>query len=69
MLLLRLHEAKTAIITKSLLGKSTLLWLKVVVQQPSECNQEMAGSYFHDTMKGSKWLANWQMAEYHAKKA
>ena len=25
--------------------------------------------HFHDTMKGSKWLANWQMAEYHAKEA
>ena len=25
--------------------------------------------HFHDTMKGSKWLADWQMAEYHAKEA
>ena len=25
--------------------------------------------HFHDTMKGSKWLANWRMAEFHAKEA
>ena len=63
--------AKTAIITKSLLGKAH------TVMAEGGCAAALQNAdprdgwkvHFHDTMKGSKWLANWQMAEYHAKAA
>ena len=63
--------AKTAIITKSLLGKAH------TVMAEGGCAAALQNAdprdgwkvHFHDTMKGSKWLANWQMAEYHAKEA
>ena len=63
--------AKTAIITKSLPGKAH------TVMAEGGCAAALQNAdprdgwkvHFHDTMKGSKWLANWQMAEYHAKEA
>ena len=63
--------AKTAIITKSLLGKAH------TVKAEGGCAAALTNAdprdgwkvHFHDTMKGSKWLANWRMAEYHAKEA
>ena len=63
--------AKTAIITKSLLGKAH------TVMAEGGCAAALQNAdprdgwkvHFHDTMKGSKWLADWQMAEYHAKEA
>ena len=63
--------AKTAIITKSLLGKAH------TVMAEGGCAAALQNAdprdgwkvHFHDTMKGSKWLANWRMAEYHAKEA
>ena len=63
--------AKTAIITKSLLGKAH------TVMAEGGCAASLQNAdprdgwkvHFHDTMKGSKWLANWRMAEYHAKEA
>ena len=63
--------AKTDIITKSLLGKAH------TVMAEGGCAAALQNAdprdgwkvHFHDTMKGSKWLANWQMAEYHAKEA
>ena len=63
--------AKTAIITKSLLGKAH------TVMAEGGCAAALTNAdprdgwkvHFHDTMKGSKWLANWRMAEYHAKEA
>ncbi|GIR34017.1 MAG: hypothetical protein CM15mP47_2430 [Methanobacteriota archaeon] len=62
---------KLAIITKSLLGKAH------TVMAEGGCAAALQNAdprdgwkvHFHDTMKGSKWLANWQMAEYHAKEA
>ena len=63
--------ARTAIITKSLLGKAH------TVMAEGGCAAALQNAdprdgwkvHFHDTMKGSKWLANWRMAEYHAKEA
>ena len=63
--------AKSAIITKSLLGKAH------TVMAEGGCAAALTNAdprdgwkvHFHDTMKGSKWLANWRMAEYHAKEA
>ena len=63
--------AKTAIITKSLLGKAH------TVMAEGGCAAALQNAdprdgwkvHFHDTMKGSKWLANWKMAELHAKEA
>ena len=63
--------AKTAIITKSLLGKAH------TVMAEGGCAAALQNAdprdgwkvHFHDTMKGSKWLANWRMAELHAKEA
>ena len=63
--------AKTAIITKSLLGKAH------TVMAEGGCAAALQNAdprdgwkvHFHDTMKGSKWLADWRMAEYHAKEA
>jgi succinate dehydrogenase / fumarate reductase flavoprotein subunit len=63
--------AKTAIITKSLLGKAH------TVMAEGGCAAALQNAdprdgwkvHFHDTMKGSKWLADWQMAEYHAQEA
>ena len=63
--------AKTAIITKSLLGKAH------TVMAEGGCAAALQNAdprdgwkvHFHDTMKGSKWLANWRMAEIHAKEA
>ena len=63
--------AKTAIITKSRLGKAH------TVMAEGGCAAALQNAdprdgwkvHFHDTMKGSKWLADWQMAEYHAKEA
>ncbi|MED6318549.1 MAG: fumarate reductase/succinate dehydrogenase flavoprotein subunit [Candidatus Thermoplasmatota archaeon] len=63
--------AKTAIITKSLLGKAH------TVMAEGGCAAALQNAdprdgwkvHFHDTMKGSKWLANWRMAEFHAKEA
>ena len=63
--------AKTAIITKSLPGKAH------TVMAEGGCAAALTNAdprdgwkvHFHDTMKGSKWLANWRMAEYHAKEA
>ncbi|RAH14873.1 MAG: fumarate reductase/succinate dehydrogenase flavoprotein subunit [Methanobacteriota archaeon] len=62
---------KTAIITKSLLGKAH------TVMAEGGCAAALQNAdprdnwkvHFHDTMKGSKWLADWKMAEYHAKEA
>ena len=63
--------AKTAIICKSLLGKAH------TVMAEGGCAASLGNAdardnwkvHFHDTMKGSKWLANWRMAEFHAKEA
>jgi len=63
--------AKTAMITKSLLGKAH------TVMAEGGCAAALQNAdprdgwkvHFHDTMKGSKWLANWRMAEFHAKEA
>ena len=63
--------AKTAIITKSLLGKAH------TVMAEGGCAAALQNAdprdswkvHFHDTMKGSKWLADWRMAEFHAQEA
>ena len=41
------------------------------VQQPYRMltSRDSWKVHFHDTMKGSKWLADWRMAEFHAKEA
>ena len=65
------NGAKTAIITKSLLGKAH------TVMAEGGCAASLQNAdprdgwkvHFHDTMKGSKWLADWRMAEIHAKEA
>ncbi|CAI8219676.1 MAG: Succinate dehydrogenase flavoprotein subunit [Methanobacteriota archaeon] len=62
---------KTAIISKSLLGKAH------TVMAVGGCAAALQNAdprdnwkvHFHDTMKGSKWLADWKMAEFHAKEA
>ena len=62
---------KTAIISKSLLGKAH------TVMAEGGCAAALQNAdprdnwkvHFHDTMKGSKWLADWKMAEFHAKEA
>ena len=63
--------AKTAIITKSLLGKAHTVMAEggCAAAQQNADPRDGWKVHFHDTMKGSKWLANWQMAEYHAKEA
>ena len=63
--------AKTAIITKSLLGKAHTVMAEGGCAAAIQNADPRDGwkVHFHDTMKGSKWLANWQMAEYHAKEA
>ena len=63
--------AKTAIITKSLLGKAHTVMAEggcAAALQNADPRDEWK-VHFHDTMKGSKWLANWRMAEFHAKEA
>jgi len=58
-------------ITKSLLGKAH------TVMAEGGCAAALQNAdprdgwkvHFHDTMKGSKWLADWKMAELHAKEA
>ena len=63
--------AKTAIITKSLLGKAHTVMAEggcAAALQNADPRDDWK-VHFHDTMKGSKWLANWRMAEFHAKEA
>ncbi len=63
--------ARTAVITKSLLGKAH------TVMAEGGCAAALANAdardgwqvHFRDTMKGSKYLADWRMAEIHAKEA
>jgi succinate dehydrogenase / fumarate reductase, flavoprotein subunit len=67
----RLHGKKTAIISKSLFGKAH------TVMAEGGCAASMGNAnpndnwqvHFRDTMRGGKFLNNWQMAELHAKEA
>jgi succinate dehydrogenase / fumarate reductase, flavoprotein subunit len=67
----RLHGKKTAIISKSLFGKAH------TVMAEGGCAASMGNVnpndnwqvHFRDTMRGGKFLNNWQMAELHAKEA
>src|ERR1700683_5074227 len=67
----RLHGKKTVIISKSLFGKAH------TVMAEGGCAASMGNAnpndnwqvHFRDTMRGGKFLNNWQMAELHAKEA
>src|ERR1700678_1387205 len=67
----RLHGKKTAIISKSLFGKAH------TGMAEGGCAASMGNAnpndnwqvHFRDTMRGGKFLNNWQMAELHAKEA
>jgi succinate dehydrogenase / fumarate reductase flavoprotein subunit len=67
----RLQGKKTAIISKSLFGKAH------TVMAEGGCAASMGNAnsndnwqvHFRDTMRGGKFLNNWQMAELHAKEA
>jgi succinate dehydrogenase / fumarate reductase flavoprotein subunit len=67
----RRHGQKTAIISKSLFGKAH------TVMAEGGCAASMGNAnpndnwqvHFRDTMRGGKFLNNWQMAELHAKEA
>ena len=59
--------AKTAIITKSLLGKAFDGRRRLPAALQNAVKGLMESSLRH--YEGSKWLADWQMAEYHAKEA
>jgi succinate dehydrogenase / fumarate reductase flavoprotein subunit len=67
----RQQGKKTAIISKSLFGKAH------TVMAEGGCAASMGNAnpndnwqvHFGDTMRGGKFLNNWQMAEFHAKEA
>src|SRR6202789_1431401 len=67
----RMAGKKTAIISKSLFGKAP------TVMAEGGCAAAMGNAnandnwqvHFRDTMRGGKFLNNWQMAELHAKEA
>src|SRR6202522_1222767 len=67
----RLRGKKTAIISKSLFGKAH------TVMAEGGCAAAMGNAnpndnwqvHYRDTMRGGKFLNNWQMAELHAKEA
>lgn len=63
--------ARTAVITKSLLGKAHTVMAEggCAASLGNADDRDSWKVHFHDTMKGSKYLADWRMAELHAKEA
>lgn len=63
--------ARTAIICKSLLGKAHTVMAEggAAAALANADNRDNWQTHFKDTMKGGKYLNNWQMAEIHAKEA
>jgi len=63
--------ARTAIICKSLLGKAHTVMAEggAAAALANADSRDNWQTHFKDTMKGGKYLNNWQMAEIHAKEA
>jgi len=63
--------ARTAIICKSLLGKAHTVMAEggAAAALANADSRDNWQSHFKDTMKGGKYLNNWQMAEIHAKES
>src|SRR5579862_5738136 len=67
------HEsgAKTAIITKSLLGKAHTVMAEggIAASMGNVWPEDNWQVHFRDTMRGGKMLNNWRMAQLHAQEA
>jgi succinate dehydrogenase / fumarate reductase flavoprotein subunit len=63
--------AKTAVITKSLLGKAHTVMAEggVAAALANVDDRDNWRVHFSDTMRGGQYLNNWRMAELHAKEA
>jgi succinate dehydrogenase / fumarate reductase flavoprotein subunit len=63
--------AKTAVITKSLLGKAHTVMAEggVAAALANVDDRDSWRVHFSDTMRGGQYLNNWRMAELHAKEA
>ncbi len=63
--------AKTAVITKSLLGKAHTVMAEggVAASLSNVDERDNWKVHFSDTMRGGQYLNNWRMAELHAKEA
>jgi len=65
------HGLDTAIVCKSLLGKAHTVMAEggMAAALRNVDDRDNWAVHFRDTMRGSKFLANWRMAELHAKQA
>jgi succinate dehydrogenase / fumarate reductase, flavoprotein subunit len=65
------NGAKTAVITKSLLGKAHTVMAEggVAAALSNVDERDNWKVHFSDTMRGGQYLNNWRMAELHAKEA
>ncbi len=65
------HGLDTAIVCKSLLGKAHTVMAEggMAAALRNVDERDNWAVHFRDTMRGSKFLANWRMAELHAKQA
>jgi len=65
------HGLDTAIVCKSLLGKAHTVMAEggMAAALRNVDPRDNWAVHFRDTMRGSKFLANWRMAEQHAKQA
>jgi succinate dehydrogenase / fumarate reductase flavoprotein subunit len=65
------NGAKTAVITKSLLGKAHTVMAEggVAAALANVDDRDNWRVHFSDTMRGGQYLNNWRMAELHAKEA
>ncbi len=63
--------AKTAIITKSLLGKAHTVMAEggIAAAMGNRWKEDNWKVHFRDTMRGGKMLNNWRMAQLHAQEA
>jgi len=65
------HGLDTAVVCKSLLGKAHTVMAEggMAAALRNADERDNWAVHFRDTMRGSKFLANWRMAELHAKQA
>ncbi len=65
------HGLDTAVICKSLLGKAHTVMAEggMAAALRNADDRDNWAVHFRDTMRGSKFLANWRMAELHARQA
>src|ERR1700712_4732746 len=63
--------AKTAIVTKSLLGKAHTVMAEggIAAAMGNRWPEDNWEVHFRDTMRGGKMLNNWRMAQLHAQEA